>query len=853
MTRKARSLGLFAVCGAAVALTGPSARAQTLINISGATLFESFFVAPASTNDYIDVDGDGIARIFNTNDQLDPGGLPPPGQSLGQNAPWWTVHYRETGSVFGLQELINNGTTFATDGDTGVIPAITSSKSFLDGNLQFITNGVASNPAYNANNPGGCPVRSNLVTLQSVQPGSPSDGIRIDLAPLDIPTIWAVQNTGPGIAAYSRTPGTGGYGTNPRRSVNKQGTTTGANFANTLANLGPRNLNTTTPDANTIFDTPVSGVPIAVMVNQGVGMTQIKQSEIRHLFATGRTINGENLTTVTRDSGSGTRNGFANSIGLDPSWCVGENVGGVDGVGGSVLATQHILGPDFVPSNKIGSGDMESTMFNVRLGVGFSGAERAASGPGWGTTGKCEVLAVQADLSGGTTYVRPGMAALLHNTPATGGYVISGTEQFASLGDPLAAPVNKGGNANGNPQIPNVEAAAYVNNITRSIAAFDSLPGGSQTLFTPGEFLATKFVLVASTDSVHSLSTPLSWIANPAYNASLQTWISTNNTVFNNGFYSSYGTASLNGKVPTRKTGVAYSDGVANGNNYVDQLGNTISYASSLTSRNRIAGDFNGDGLRDLNDATEMLKAYWSRHGGPTWVPPAGTGAIAGAPGSDAVIEILGDFNGDGNFDAADIRYWADGLAMDPATGKLNRKMGFKAIDDAWQALTGNNNFFGTVIAGGRPYHNGDSVYDVAGSGGAARGWAPVGSDGVVDAQDVAYIQAQFMSNAAVTDGHANWDNLNEAVSFDLSCDVTGDLIVDQADVDAINAVLGVCYANCDGSTTAPVLNVLDFACFLNRFAAGDSYANCDHSTTPPTLNVLDFACFLNQFAVGCP
>ena len=29
------------------------------------------------------------------------------------------------------------------------------------------------------------------------------------------------------------------------------------------------------------------------------------------------------------------------------------------------------------------------------------------------------------------------------------------------------------------------------------------------------------------------------------------------------------------------------------------------------------------------------------------------------------------------------------------------------------------------------------------------------------------------------------------------------------------------CYANCDNSTTAPVLNVLDFSCFLNRFAAG--------------------------------
>ncbi|MBL9030700.1 MAG: hypothetical protein JNM80_03215 [Phycisphaerae bacterium] len=61
------------------------------------------------------------------------------------------------------------------------------------------------------------------------------------------------------------------------------------------------------------------------------------------------------------------------------------------------------------------------------------------------------------------------------------------------------------------------------------------------------------------------------------------------------------------------------------------------------------------------------------------------------------------------------------------------------------------------------------------------------------------------------------------------------------------------CYANCDGSTTPPVLNVNDFTCFLNRFAAGDSYANCDGSTTPPTLNVNDFVCFLNAFGAGCP
>jgi hypothetical protein len=70
------------------------------------------------------------------------------------------------------------------------------------------------------------------------------------------------------------------------------------------------------------------------------------------------------------------------------------------------------------------------------------------------------------------------------------------------------------------------------------------------------------------------------------------------------------------------------------------------------------------------------------------------------------------------------------------------------------------------------------------------------------------------------------------------------------------------CYANCDGSTTAPILNVEDFICFVAEFAAASllppeqqltHYANCDGSTTPPMLNVEDFTCFVSAFAAGCP
>lgn len=63
---------------------------------------------------------------------------------------------------------------------------------------------------------------------------------------------------------------------------------------------------------------------------------------------------------------------------------------------------------------------------------------------------------------------------------------------------------------------------------------------------------------------------------------------------------------------------------------------------------------------------------------------------------------------------------------------------------------------------------------------------------------------------------------------------------------------LAACYANCDGSTIPPALNINDFICFFNRYSAGDSYANCDGSTIPPVLNVNDFTCFTNAYASSC-
>ncbi len=112
---------------------------------------------------------------------------------------------------------------------------------------------------------------------------------------------------------------------------------------------------------------------------------------------------------------------------------------------------------------------------------------------------------------------------------------------------------------------------------------------------------------------------------------------------------------------------------------------------------------------------------------------------------------------------------------------------------------------------------------------------------------------------ACLAQAHPTWtvDQMRQALMSTASDYVANGhpdpLIVRGYGIIDAAAASGYCYANCDASTTSPRLNVLDFSCFLNRFAAGDTYANCDGSTTAPVLNVLDFSCFLNTFASGCP
>jgi len=831
MQNRKNALLVLAAAGAAIGIQGVATAQPFVINISGATLLQNFVSSEGSTNDFIDVDGDGDFGSGDV-DQLATG--PISGGSFPAGT-WWVVQYRIVGSVNGFQELVDWGrSNWATGIDTG--PELLASNA-TDGAIHnrqtYITAGVASNPIYNANNPGGAPVRSFQMTngsdlaYEATTGAGVNTGIQIDLAPVDVPGRWAVrgpESTARGGAplGFDLNPGQAGYGRNPIVTRNNDGTTNG--FDHLLANLGPRNLfdpmNPGAADNDTIFDTQLAFAPIAVLTNYGTGLQQILMSDLRHMVVTGRMSTGENLTQITRDSGSGTRNGYNNSIDTDPSYGIGENTGGF-----SNTSPSRIVGPNYIPGQKGGSGALETTLFNTRLGIGYSGAERGFVS-GWLTGGRAEVLAVKndhlPDATGAATFNRPTANNVFDNT-ADGGYRIGGPSVIASIGDPRAEPIADGGDNNGNPAMSNPHAAAYLNNLTRSIENFIAIPNSPSNFFMPGEVVATQLAITNGVDFVPGTADPIAWVANPSFNQNLQNSLRNVSVLgdqfhidagnFNNP-YAAFGNSvrgngnlaesdSRAGKVPTRTTGQTYSDGVTGGSTfYRDQSGATHTYGANLPLRNLIAGDFNGNGIRDLGDATGLVAAWRQRNGGPAWVAPSGNGALLALSGTtgqsvlgtEAIIEVLGDFNNDGNFgtiggqpDRTDARYWADGLAM--SAGLLNRCAGFEAIDNAFFTQTGNNNFFGTTLANGT-YDAGDSTADVAGAAGTTPGYVPVGADGSVDADDIDYVYAQFNQNPRVLDGALNWDNIDEAFGGDLSADINGDLVIDQADITKILDIL---------------------------------------------------------------
>jgi len=890
MTRQMKITALVAVCGGAAGI----ANAQSIVTGTGATLQENFFRSPASTNDYIDVDADGTAGSLGSfaPDQLAPQG----GDLIGSPSNpdlVWMMHYRINGSGNGIRELDYFGNVF---GIPQIIPGVdianpdgqdTRGDGTLDnndpGNVIYtdlaiwnrrdLVDGLGLTTIGDVDHLSGAPF---LPVSGTYAPGRWIDGDTVgfhaDFNSSDVPLSWfAIQA---GVNAPTLAPSTPGYGGNPRVTTALDGSALETQ-TNLLRDLNRLNTNTASPDSGTVYSTAISITPVAAFVNFGVGLQEAYMSDIRHLQGTGRMMSGENLMAVVRDSGSGTRNAFQNSVGIDPSWGRGENAGPR-----TTTSLNDRLGPNFIPSQKGGSSRVDNTVINHRLAIGHSGAERGVNN-GYLPNQRMEVLAINSDLKGGTQFVRPTQAAVIDGGP--NGYNIVGPAALSHVGDPRnAAPADGGwgwlGSETGptpyvdasntpNPTPPNPAVSEYLNNITRSIAAFVAVPGGAETEFMPGELLAQQFLLVAAPDNVPGdpglqANQPIAIVSNASQNAAVRAEaLSDPAAALSDPVFATFDTTTA-GRVPFRTESTTYTDNNA-GSHYVTQTAGVLNYGDPLNMRNKIAYDFNGDGARTTADAADMWAAYQDRQGGASWVPSDGDGS--------ASIEILGDGTGDGNFTLADLRYWADGLVLSTAAGidclpvqgsdtnadniidtftvgdgvieaTLDRTAGFTALDNA-----AGGNAFGTTLATGT-YDAGDSRADVAGPStmvmtdangnvtgvvGATPGYIPQGADGTVDAFDIDYVCANF----------GDWCDLNQAVNMDLSCDMNGDLVVNGADVEEIvvnilDSAIGD--VNLDGVVDATDEGIVSGNQGLTGASYSDGDLDCDGDVDADDLAFFD-------------
>jgi hypothetical protein len=766
------------------------------INISGATLFANFFAAPAGTNDYLGVD-QGLYYSDSTGVNLYTDGdffrlYDQYGFGVDQLAfnDWtsndvnnrWVVQSRGVGSGNGLKELdlFYNSAPPGPNDPNFVLP---NDKSYINRTQWGYSGGLMGpgNPA----NPGGCVV---------VPP-------RIDMAVMDVPPIWFVVAGSDADASWEATPldAAHGYGRNPIKSWD----TAQSNKLKSLTNL---NLNSPA-DALTIVATQVAWVPITFIANQGTGLKNVTQDDLQYLYATGRMPGGENLYACTRDSGSGTRNAAMNSLGFDPSWGRGDNMGTKNSNG-----NVSYVGPIHQPTNLDGTSVMANAVANQRLAVGYVGLTTANTQTGT-TDAYYQILNLKK--TGGTQYVRPSRENTVDNNGIDTGWQVGGNETFATVGSPdpnagFVMPYSR-------------YARDYLWNIKKSIDEFIDPCGAGDNNNMPGQYLAKNWSLAAALKAIPDdvNHTPNVFVANPNYNANV------------NAYYKAQGPITPAwvdgpGKVPNRINGPRYSDGTTGGN-YLFSDGVVRPNGSALNARNQVMGDFDGDGNRDIGDIHNMMVAFAN---------PRGFEAGA-ASGQGVCPEIIGDFTADGNFTTEDIRYFADGLAVvDPVSRQVNRSVGFALVDQSWTsalaALDGNHptagNFFNTTLAHGT-YQAGSgwSKADVATHNWRTTnptiGYTP-SADGVIDACDIDYIYyilrgglkakafGQTLSaNCNAWQNVMNWKNPDDAVFMDLSCDLNGDMKVDIEDVrNIVVTILGTHFgdANLDGVVDATDIAIVN-------------------------------------------
>ena len=852
----------FGLVAAPAAADGPDRTGQVTgqVNISGATLFLGFMQAPNSCYDWINVDNDFTAHTppvamkgyYDGDGDGEPDsvdrlwGGPPYNAPTGAS---WSYNYRGTGSGNGLAELRD----YHCDG----------------------VNSWAYDPP-----DGGI---RNGVPYTAYWTGQTS----VDMAVMDVPIGHITQNTSPGTANWRRTPCEGGYGQNPigGKCDGK------SNTLKDLECLDP--LHTPDNEANWTYDHRLAWVPITFIHNAGVGPIaeltpagapcdccssrvgtgrfsslpddKIKQSELIWAFTTGRMPTGENLNVATRDSGSGTRNGSMNSIGVDPSWGAGDNYGPK-----IESSSNDKLGPQHQWSNLGGSSRMEGVVQNNRLAIGYTGLVGGSRSAADQAAGKYEMFNLMMDLQGGDTYVRPDVQSVMNTGDVNEGWRVGGFETLTTVGNPLSGRVDYNADGDYNdpgetfagesgPQMTNKAAEDWMRNLMQSIADFDPSNVAPEDYFSSAEYLYTNFFLPNALQYMPDNCDPQSWGLNPNFNPAALTYTASTSTLTVN---FPYVNPAPYGRVPTREPG----------GDYVTLDGTVLGEGSALTVlaqgtpicgigaqyaiANRIQLDFDMNGCRTPADIEGLAQAAAILNGDKAY------GDAGITLNGKLSLDMMADVNMNGTFDADDVRQalkgffvagrvltgrcdnvdgecrWVNGVSIDPdydgeyetvdAVQYLCVKQNYIEFDQAYEALTGKKNPLGVVVtskmadASDPAYNYGDARGDIAGEPDcdpAAEGFTTAGyghrggiPDGVVDHKDLNVLYQIIAECDTDGDCKVDWFNIDEAILLDsnLDADLDNDADVDGCDLvtmmaDIMELKLGD--INCDGVVNTQDLN----------------------------------------------
>ncbi|MFO0837312.1 MAG: CHRD domain-containing protein [Phycisphaerae bacterium] len=738
---------------------------------------------------------------------------------------WWTVQYRSVGSIEGFIEFMD----YQACAD---LPEVVTSERGLINRTRFASLGVPLATGFPA-----CidDTDGDLIPNNSNTPICPTT---IDFANVDVVTAWAVKNDDATANNWDRKPGQTGYGTNPELTLgdpagNQNGEST--NLPSLTRACGVTlNTNTVSPDNRTIYDTGIAYSPVTPIENRGVGIATFKATDLQYLLISGRLSSGENLFAAVRDVGSGTRNAYSNSLGVDASRANGDKVGRRINVD-----TRTRLGPFHQVSACGGSGIIETAVRSNRLCVGYTGVAGPSRAVADTYSGQYDIPSVINNhiVSASITPVRPTLDAIIFNSSDTTGWRIGGIQTLTTIGDPDAnrAITDPLYNSAALP-LARQDPADLINNIVSSIVQFTQNPSLPANDRTAGELLGRQFFLTAAVEALPASADPESYLPNATV-PTLVSFVQANNELRATGptptpTYQQInpGTGLL---APLRQTnptgpdypGNLYNDGSTGSSyTYKDRSGvlRNIAATGILSSRNKLAGDLNRDGARSAGDVAklvELVNLVTDANPANDYdfeFPATYAAGPTGTMVDDVIVPwVMGDINGDGNVNKRDVRYFCDGLAM--VSGVLNRKTGFTNADNASLALGGPLNYFGTTLV--RPdssvvaYSAGASRLDVAGGAFITRGSEPEGSDGTVNCVDATYI----FNNAG------DWANPNDAQRIDLSADMNGDLKVNGLDIAELYIALNVPDFNLDG-----VVNESELGILLGNWQTAQNYCGGD-------------------------